>query len=96
MISLEDCVAMCGLSPEEVAAISAHEHIPEIAAAALGSTLLDRPGGAAEVRRMLVDDIRSAQGRGERKHASELLATLRHFLSEHPDAALSSAAASPP
>jgi hypothetical protein len=30
MISLEDCIGMCGLDENEVAAISEHEHIPEI------------------------------------------------------------------
>jgi hypothetical protein len=34
------CVGLCGLNEEEVAAISEHEHIPEIAAAALASYLL--------------------------------------------------------
>ena len=37
MISLEDCIGMCGLDENEVAAISEHEHIPEISAAALAS-----------------------------------------------------------
>jgi hypothetical protein len=40
MISLEDCISMCGLDENEVAAIAEHEHIPEIAAAALASYLL--------------------------------------------------------
>lgn len=87
MISREDCVAMCGLDPDEIAAISEHEHIPEVAATALGSELLHHPGGASEIRRMLVDDLRSAQKKGDRAHASRLLAALRHFLSEHPDGA---------
>ncbi len=34
MISIEDCIAMCGLTREEVDAIAEHEHIEEIAAAA--------------------------------------------------------------
>jgi hypothetical protein len=29
MISLEDCIAFCGLTEDEVAAISEHEHIPK-------------------------------------------------------------------
>jgi hypothetical protein len=36
MITLEDCIALCGLSEQEVQAIAEHEHIPEIAAAAMG------------------------------------------------------------
>jgi hypothetical protein len=40
MISLEDCIALCGLTHSEVAAIAEHEHLPEAAAAALGQYLL--------------------------------------------------------
>ena len=46
MITLEDCVALCGLSEVEVLAIAEHEHIPEIAAAALGDYLLHQEHGA--------------------------------------------------
>ena len=35
MISLEDCVALSGLTEDQVLAIAEHEHVPEIAAAAL-------------------------------------------------------------
>ena len=33
MIGLEDCIAMCGLEPDEVAAICEHEHIGAVPAA---------------------------------------------------------------
>jgi hypothetical protein len=46
MISLEDCIGLCGLDQDEVAAISEHEHIPEIAAAALADYLLTQPTAA--------------------------------------------------
>ena len=39
MITLEDCMAFCGLTEEEVLAIAEHEHMPEIAAAALAEYL---------------------------------------------------------
>jgi hypothetical protein len=39
MISLEDCTGLCGLEEDEVAATSEHEHISEVAATALGSSL---------------------------------------------------------
>jgi hypothetical protein len=29
MIPLEDCIGLCGLDEEQVAAISEHEHIPK-------------------------------------------------------------------
>lgn len=45
MITLEDCVALCGLTEEEVLAIAEHEHLPEIAAAALASYLVHEEHG---------------------------------------------------
>ena len=87
MITLEDCIAMCGLDPDEIAAVMEHENVPEIEAAAIASDLLHRAGGAAAIRQMLLDDFRQAQDRGDRRHAAELLLTLRRFLHEHPEAA---------
>ena len=60
MISLEDCIGLCGLDEEQVAAISEHEHIPEIAAAALASYLLEQPHGGQAIRKMITDDIHKA------------------------------------
>ena len=39
MITLEDCIAFCGLTEQEVLAIAEHEHIPEVAAAALADAM---------------------------------------------------------
>ncbi len=39
MLRLEDCLALCDLSEDEVLAIAEHEHIPEMAAAELGNSL---------------------------------------------------------
>jgi hypothetical protein len=39
MITLEDCIGLCGLTEEEVLAIAEHEHLPEIAATALAQYL---------------------------------------------------------
>ena len=45
MITLQDCIAMCDLDEAEVQAIAEHEHIPEIAAAALAQYLLHQEHG---------------------------------------------------
>ena len=71
MIALEDCIGLCGLDEDEVAAISEHEHIPEIAAAGLAN------------RTMIVDDIHKALDEDRVRHAAELFMTLRHFLEHH-------------
>src|SRR4029079_1881885 len=72
MITLEDCIAFCGLSREEVQALAEHEHIPEIAAAAFGEYLLKQRRGPEKIHEMIVEDIRAALHRGDRKHAHEL------------------------
>jgi hypothetical protein len=86
MITLEDCIALCGLTEQEVLAIAEHEHVPEIAAAAIARYLLKEPHGAGKIRDMMRDDIHEALNRGDKDHASELLMVLRHFLDTHPEA----------
>jgi hypothetical protein len=83
MITLEDCIAFCGLTEEVVLVIAEHERIPEILAASLASSLLSVENGAERVRNMIVDNIRQAQYHGDRKHVLRLLHVLRHFLKEH-------------
>jgi len=86
MISVEDCIGMCGLAQDEVAAIAEHEHIPEIAAAALASYLLKESGGGERIRTMIIEDIHKALDEGRIRHAAELFMALRHFLEEYPQA----------
>ncbi|SEA58545.1 hypothetical protein [Rubrimonas cliftonensis] len=84
MISLEDCIALCDLTPEEVAAIAEHEHMPEVSAAALGAYLLHRDKGEAVVMGMIRDDIRAAIAAGDARHARQLVHTYALFVREHP------------
>jgi hypothetical protein len=86
MISLEDCIAFSGLAEDEVLAIAEHEHVPEIAAAALAQYLLQHEHGTERIRDMIVDDIRAAQRHGDKAHVRTLLHVLHHFLKSHPDA----------
>ena len=87
MITLEDCIGLCGLNEEEVLAIAEHEHLPEIAATALAQYLLSLEHGSEKVRDMIVDDIRQAQRVGHDKdHVETLLHVLHHFLKTHPEA----------
>jgi hypothetical protein len=86
MITLEDCIAFCGLTEEEVLALAEHEHMPEAAACALAEYLLAQEHGLEKIRDMIVDDIRTAQARGDRQHVQTLLHVLHHFLKAHPEA----------
>lgn len=86
MISLEDCVALCGLTEEEILAIAEHEHLPQIEAAALAQYLLRGGAGADLIRNMIMDDVRAAQRAGDRDRVKSLLHVLHHYLRAHPEA----------
>ena len=87
MISLEDCIGLCGLTRDEVLALAEHEHIPDIAAAALGHYLLNQPTGCTAIHAMITEDIRWAHERGDVRHAEELAVILKHFVGSHPEMA---------
>ena len=84
MLRLEDCIALCGLTEEEVLAIAEHEHIPEMAAAELAGYLTCDPGGEQCIKSMIRDDILAAQARGEGDRAIALKLLLRNFVLKHP------------
>lgn len=86
MITLEDCIALCGLSEPEILAIAEHEHIPEVVACATAAYLLNQAHGAERIRDMIIADVKAAQARGDRPHVQSLLHVLHHFLKDHPGA----------
>ncbi len=87
MISMEDCLAFCDLTEEEVLAIAEHEHMPEMIAIAYAQYLAHEKRGMETVFKMIVDDIRAAQSRNDASHVRELLHVLHHFIRSHPEAA---------
>jgi hypothetical protein len=85
MLTLQDCIAMCGLTKEEIEAIAEHEHVPEVIATEIADYLVHTPEGMPVVRRVILDDLREAERRGDRPRVRRVRAMLRHFLLEHPD-----------
>ena len=86
-VTLEDCIALSELTPDEVEAVAEHEHVPEIIAAELGNYLLHTPDGIPVLRKMIVDDIAAAREHGDVKKFCHLMHVLRHFMDTHPDRA---------
>jgi hypothetical protein len=82
MLSLEDCIALSGLTEAEILAIAEHEHIPEIAAAELGNYLSRSPDGQLTIKSMIRDDIQAAEARGERDRVLALKMVLHNYVSE--------------
>jgi hypothetical protein len=84
MLTLEDCISLCGLTEAEVLAIAEHEHIPEIAAAELGNYLVAAPDGQFCIKRMILDDIAHAGSCGDCDRELALKLLLRNFVLQHP------------
>jgi hypothetical protein len=83
-LTLEDCIALCGLSEDEVLAVAEHEHIPQIAAAEMGDYLVRTPQGELILKAMIGDEIAAAGARGDRTHELALKLVLRDFVLGHP------------
>ena len=85
MLTLDDCVALCELHEDEIAAIAEHEHLPMIVAAELGNYLIQAPDGALRVKRIILDDLLAADRAGDNGRALTLKLVLRHFVERHPE-----------
>ncbi len=84
MLTLEDCVALSGLTEDEILAIAMHERIPEMAAAEMGNYLVSAPDGEACIRAMIRDDIQHAIACADRHRELALRLVLRNFILQHP------------
>jgi hypothetical protein len=84
VLTFEDCLALCGLTAEEIVAIAEHEHIPELAAAEMGNYLCRSPSGELRIKHMIIDDIEAARAAGKLDRAAALRLVLRHFVECHP------------
>ena len=84
MLTYQDCLALCDLTPEEIAAIARHQHLPEIAAAELGQYLVQMPNGVPVIRRMILEDIAAASRRNDPVEAARLKGVLHRFVATHP------------
>jgi hypothetical protein len=63
MLSLEDCIALSGLTEEEILAIAQHHHIPEIAAAELGNYLSRSADGQLAIKSMIRENLQAVSER---------------------------------
>jgi len=83
MLTLEDCIELCGLTEEEILAIAEHENLDEMAAVAMGGYLVQTRDGERRIKKMIVEDIDDARARGDTRHAAMLRLALKHFVAEH-------------
>ena len=84
MLTYQDCVELSDLTEEEIEAIAQHEHLPEMAALAMGSYLIHTPEGIPMIKRIILDDIEEARRHGHSQKALQLKLVLKHFVDTHP------------
>ena len=87
-LSVQDCIDMSDLSEDEILAIAEHENLSEMLAIELGSYLVHAPGGEKLIKRMIQDDIKNSQEKGDVKHAALLKSVLKHYLEHHASRAM--------
>jgi hypothetical protein len=85
MLTLQDCIALSDLTEEEIDAIAAHEHLPEIIAAELGNYIVHAPSGVPMLKAIIRDDIQEAERHGDHARVMRLRLVLRHFIQTHPE-----------
>ena len=86
MLTYEDCLALCDLTEDEIAAIAEHEHIHHLLAIELGNYLVHTDDGERRIRRMILDDIETHRERGDREGVERLEQVLSYFIITHPKA----------
>jgi hypothetical protein len=72
MLTMEDCIAFCGMDADEVEALAASEHLPTIIAAEWTARELARQGGRDHVVAVLGERAGEARLRGDNATADAL------------------------
>ncbi len=84
-IGTEDCIGLCGLTEDEIAAVAEHEHLSTMLALGMGSYLRRTATGQAQIETMINDDFAAATQRGDLAHATRLAGVLVQFRQRHAD-----------
>jgi hypothetical protein len=84
MLSLDECIGMCGLSEEEVAVVADHEQLPTLVAAELASSLVDTPRGVHRLHQMFMDALSRQAERPDRDRERALSQVYAGFRARYP------------
>lgn len=84
MLSLVDCIAFSGLTPDQLEAVACHKHVPVIVAAEWAETALDSVDGTHEVETALAEEAKLACDH-HLACATHWATALTEFRSQHPE-----------
>jgi hypothetical protein len=82
MLSLVDCIAFSGLTPEQLEVVAHFKRIPTVVAAEWAESVLDCDGGCAEIEQALEEEIALAR-RNHRTCAETWRIALAQFRTTH-------------
>lgn len=83
MLTLQDCIAFSGLTPEQLEAVADYKHLPDVVAAEWAEGALETPRGCKEVEAMLLLEIEAACAHGDQVCAARYRHGLEEFLKAH-------------
>lgn len=84
MLSLVDCIAFSGLTPDQIEAVACYKHMPIIVAAEWAVTTMDEPEGVDAVENMLAEEAELANER-HLACAAAWMTALAEFRRSHPE-----------
>ena len=84
MLTLNDCIALSDLLPEEIEEISRHEHLGFVPAIAKAHNLLNQPWGPPAIRQILHDNLNAALRTQQIERCGRAMETYQSFQARHP------------
>ena len=84
MLTLNDCIALSDLLPEEIEEISRHERLGFVPAMAKGHNLLNQPWGPPAIRQILRDNMAAALRAPHVERCGRAMETYQGFQARHP------------
>jgi hypothetical protein len=84
MISLQDCLDLCGLTEDEAEILAEHENVPAIVAMEMGATLLQTTKGTYFLKCCIQECLAHAEHSGHREKARHIDRVLHRFNKAHP------------
>ena len=84
MLTLNDCIALSDLLPEEIEEISRHERLGFVPAIAKGHNLLNQPWGPPATRQIIHDNLTAALRTQQIERCGRAMETYESFQARHP------------
>lgn len=85
MLTLEDCIEICGLNHAEIRYLMKHEHISDLRVAELAEKYVVVDGTRTpHLRRVIVNDIEQLKRKNRLEEARGLENFIRDFVLSHP------------